>query len=516
MWLERDFEPASSARNRTYGYRLLILDGHNSHTTYQFCNFGEKHKIIILCLPPHTTHRLQPCDVGIFGPVAQTWKAEVNIASREFFEIRKYNLIYHYSNARAKAFTVPTIQSAFRKTGIWPLDPDAIEPSAFAPALNTTTQAAQPVPAMVPDFVIATITPTPSAAQPLSATTSVASDNSTNSSVTTETTEFKLVLPKRLGARATREAIIAQNDELRYLLDKARYQMEKDYALKKLMELENERLRKRLYNKSNKPGKRQKTGFARHMTSEENLEALARDVWVSAMKEIFKDPVFKQQREKYNAWVKAQAEEAKEDAQKSAQKEREAERMRKDLEKFSKQQEKRREREKQKAVRDEAKQMKAAEVAARKAAKEAKAAAVKAWKAAAAKAGRRRQTTRSRTDVESEEEEDVIDGVNGLREADSGSPKILPPTPPREYARRPRPRPVRRTAAAVDGTNEAAEQEPGPESSIVVVEDGGIPVQGSTPTPHVPGTDQAPSLQLEALQPVRRSTRNRSNVVGQS
>ncbi|KZP07206.1 CENP-B protein, partial [Athelia psychrophila] len=55
-WLERDFEPQTAAKVKPNGYRLLILDGHNSHTTYRFCSFAAKHKIIILCLPSHTTH----------------------------------------------------------------------------------------------------------------------------------------------------------------------------------------------------------------------------------------------------------------------------------------------------------------------------------------------------------------------------------------------------------------------------------------------------------------------------
>lgn len=33
-WLEHDFEPVTAARNKSGGYQLLILDGHNSHTTY--------------------------------------------------------------------------------------------------------------------------------------------------------------------------------------------------------------------------------------------------------------------------------------------------------------------------------------------------------------------------------------------------------------------------------------------------------------------------------------------------
>jgi hypothetical protein len=33
-WLERDFEPETAAQNESNGFRLLILDGHNSHCTY--------------------------------------------------------------------------------------------------------------------------------------------------------------------------------------------------------------------------------------------------------------------------------------------------------------------------------------------------------------------------------------------------------------------------------------------------------------------------------------------------
>jgi DDE superfamily endonuclease len=50
-WLERDFEPATAARNKTGSYRLLILDGHNSHTTYRFCSFAEKHKLLCYAFP---------------------------------------------------------------------------------------------------------------------------------------------------------------------------------------------------------------------------------------------------------------------------------------------------------------------------------------------------------------------------------------------------------------------------------------------------------------------------------
>lgn len=57
-WIETVFEPETSkiAKGR---YRLLVVDGHVSHFTSQLLEFARNHQIVILCLPAHTTHRLQ-------------------------------------------------------------------------------------------------------------------------------------------------------------------------------------------------------------------------------------------------------------------------------------------------------------------------------------------------------------------------------------------------------------------------------------------------------------------------
>ncbi|KNG49746.1 reverse transcriptase [Stemphylium lycopersici] len=50
---------------RTAGvYRLLIVDGHSSHATPEFDRYCADNKIITLCMPPHTSHLLQPLDIA--------------------------------------------------------------------------------------------------------------------------------------------------------------------------------------------------------------------------------------------------------------------------------------------------------------------------------------------------------------------------------------------------------------------------------------------------------------------
>jgi hypothetical protein len=58
-------------------YRLLVLDGYNSYITFEFKALANEYKIILLYLPAHTTHRLQPLNVKIFGPQSRYYSNEI-------------------------------------------------------------------------------------------------------------------------------------------------------------------------------------------------------------------------------------------------------------------------------------------------------------------------------------------------------------------------------------------------------------------------------------------------------
>ena len=61
---------------------MLLVDGHASHITTAAIQYCVDYKIILLCLPPHTTHLLQPLDVGIFSPLATAYKSHVQRITR--------------------------------------------------------------------------------------------------------------------------------------------------------------------------------------------------------------------------------------------------------------------------------------------------------------------------------------------------------------------------------------------------------------------------------------------------
>ena len=56
-WLTDVFH--KHTKDRTIGtYRLLVLDGHNSHVLPEFDRFCLDHQIVVLCIPPHSSHLL--------------------------------------------------------------------------------------------------------------------------------------------------------------------------------------------------------------------------------------------------------------------------------------------------------------------------------------------------------------------------------------------------------------------------------------------------------------------------
>jgi len=77
-YLRRNFDNQSQTAQKAAGqYGLLLLDGHNSHVNPNFLEFCLSEKIIPYCLPPHTTHRLQPLDVSVFGPYKHHYRKEL-------------------------------------------------------------------------------------------------------------------------------------------------------------------------------------------------------------------------------------------------------------------------------------------------------------------------------------------------------------------------------------------------------------------------------------------------------
>ena len=91
-WLKH-FDKHTTARAKG-PYRMLVLDGHESHESAVFQEYCKDHNIITVWLPPHSSHLAQPLDVGCFSVLKRAYghqietfiKAHINhITKVEFF-----------------------------------------------------------------------------------------------------------------------------------------------------------------------------------------------------------------------------------------------------------------------------------------------------------------------------------------------------------------------------------------------------------------------------------------------
>jgi len=125
-WLQKLFEQYTA--QRTVGrYRLLILDGHSSHATPEFDQFCEAHSILTLCMPPHSSHLLQPLDVGCFSPLKKYYGQQVaEYMACGVNHIDKDDFIPMFLEARTRALSQNNIQSGFAAAGLVPLKPEVV------------------------------------------------------------------------------------------------------------------------------------------------------------------------------------------------------------------------------------------------------------------------------------------------------------------------------------------------------------------------------------------------------
>jgi hypothetical protein len=126
-WI-KTFNKLTEAKART-AYRLILLDGHGSHLTKRFIDYCDENRILLCLYPPHSTHTLQPLDVCCFRPLSVAYSQELSeflFTSQGLTAITKRDFFRLFNKAWQTTFTPKLIASAFKSTGIEPLDPSVI------------------------------------------------------------------------------------------------------------------------------------------------------------------------------------------------------------------------------------------------------------------------------------------------------------------------------------------------------------------------------------------------------
>jgi hypothetical protein len=115
-WLTQVFDPQTKDRAKGRP-RVLINDGFASHETLEVLELCFENNIVLCRLPSHISHKLQPCDVGVFGPLKTAYRDEVERFCRGGFEtVSKEHFTALYATARNKAMTTRNITAKDAKT----------------------------------------------------------------------------------------------------------------------------------------------------------------------------------------------------------------------------------------------------------------------------------------------------------------------------------------------------------------------------------------------------------------
>ncbi|THU97084.1 DDE-domain-containing protein, partial [Dendrothele bispora CBS 962.96] len=120
-------------------FRCLSVDSHASHVSRAFLQFCREHKIHVPCYVAHGTHIYQGLDVVCFSPLKSEFGKERDKHMRETgHPITKDTFAMIYGKAHLHTMTPDLIKTAFRKTGLWPVDRNVVTQEMMAPSKATS------------------------------------------------------------------------------------------------------------------------------------------------------------------------------------------------------------------------------------------------------------------------------------------------------------------------------------------------------------------------------------------
>ncbi|KAJ8949411.1 hypothetical protein NQ318_007510 [Aromia moschata] len=112
---------------------LLILDNHESHCDIKVLNFCKDNGVVLLTLPPHCSHKLQPLDVSCFGPFKSYYNRAMDdwLLNHPATPVTIYNIAELTGKAFPQAFIPSNIIKGFQRTGISPYDPEVFSEADY-------------------------------------------------------------------------------------------------------------------------------------------------------------------------------------------------------------------------------------------------------------------------------------------------------------------------------------------------------------------------------------------------
>jgi hypothetical protein len=101
------------------------VDNHNSHINIRFIDYYDRNHIFLTILSPHSTHRLQFLDIGLFKPLAEYYNQEIDrflTNFQNFISISKRHFWNFFYKTYTRTFTQQNIRVDWAATEIYSLN----------------------------------------------------------------------------------------------------------------------------------------------------------------------------------------------------------------------------------------------------------------------------------------------------------------------------------------------------------------------------------------------------------
>jgi len=122
-WLTDVFLPQT---RRGSNWRLLTLDGLGSHATGEFQWECLSNQVAIIYLLPHTSHLIQPCDLGPFAHLKHFYSRNLKTFVSQGAEVDRAQFNVLYAQTRQSGMQPQYIQTGWSRSGLYPLNPERI------------------------------------------------------------------------------------------------------------------------------------------------------------------------------------------------------------------------------------------------------------------------------------------------------------------------------------------------------------------------------------------------------
>ena len=115
---------------------ILLLDNHVSHLSVDVLQFAKDNGVVMVSFPPHCSHKLQPLDRSVYGPLKRYYNVACDdwIVSHKGRTMTIYDVPAMVGLAYPKAMTPANIQAGFKVSGISPFNRNVFTDDEFLPA----------------------------------------------------------------------------------------------------------------------------------------------------------------------------------------------------------------------------------------------------------------------------------------------------------------------------------------------------------------------------------------------